>query len=337
MSGWIESLNWLSAAWAPWLWRACWQGAIVIAIAWLLTLVLRNWSPRLRSWIWRIAYLKLLLLLVWTGTINLPLLPTEGAGGAAQGAVSRTISQPTHTAERSAASDIRLAASNEANRAEPAAALIAEPTIPQSSATSVTLNWTVILAIVWLCGAIAVYIALIIDAARVVRLAHSASAIEDPDLENLLDEVCRQMNMTSRVRLRVSKSARGPMLVRFIHAAIVLPSAMFSSFNRDEIRLILAHELAHIKRRDLAWNAVGAPVHVLLYFHPLVWLAHRCARQEQEMACDELVVTRLNITHAAYGQTLLKIVQQIGRGLRAGALAVGTSASQKILRGDYAP
>jgi beta-lactamase regulating signal transducer with metallopeptidase domain len=332
MSGWIESLNWPSAAWAPWLWRACWQGAIVIAIAWLLTLALRNWSPRIRSWIWRIAYLKLLLLLVWTGAIELPILRPEGTGGGAQGAVGQSISEPGHTPERAAPPTDHLAIVPK--DVEPAPAILpapAEPTIERSPATSVTFNWTAILAIVWLGGAMAILIALILDAARVIRLAHWARPIEDPEREKLLADVCRQMNMKPRMQIRASQSVRGPMLVRFVRPAILLPSAMLANLNHDEIRLILAHELAHIKRRDLAWNALAAPVHVLLYFHPLVWLAHRCARQEQEMACDELVITRLNIERQAYGETLIKVIKQIGCGFRGGALAVGMSASHKTL------
>ena len=73
----IPLLNDFSGPWAAWIWRATWQGAIVVAAAWLLTLLLRSRSPRFRSWIWRLAYLKLLVLLVWTTPLQLPLLPAE--------------------------------------------------------------------------------------------------------------------------------------------------------------------------------------------------------------------------------------------------------------------
>src|SRR5436853_1361988 len=104
-----------------------------------------------------------------------------------------------------------------------------------------------------------------------------------------------------------------------------------SSLTPDDIRLVLAHELAHVKRHDLAWNGLAAIVHSLLYFHPLVWLAHRVARQEQEMACDELAVTRLDIQPHNFGRLLIKIAYQISPTLCPGLAAIGMSGSFKTL------
>ncbi|HZZ28873.1 MAG TPA: hypothetical protein VFE46_12800, partial [Pirellulales bacterium] len=81
MSAWLASLYAAGPGWGAWMWRICWQAALVIAIAWLLTLLLRQRSSRLRSWIWRLAYVKLLLLFVWTSPIRLPLLPAGQESG----------------------------------------------------------------------------------------------------------------------------------------------------------------------------------------------------------------------------------------------------------------
>jgi hypothetical protein len=68
-----------------------------------------------------------------------------------------------------------------------------------------------------------------------------------------------------------------------------------------------------------------------LYFHPLVWLAHRWARQEQEMSCDELVVTRLGVERHEYGQMLVKVVRRLGRNLPTGMAVVGMASSYRTL------
>ena len=81
MIAWIIQLNSLSADWAAWLWRVCWQATVVIAIAWTLATAFHRWSPRLRSWIWRLAYLKLLLLLMWTTPVKLAILPAAESSG----------------------------------------------------------------------------------------------------------------------------------------------------------------------------------------------------------------------------------------------------------------
>src|SRR5262249_1964360 len=82
MTAWIDPMTAIGAAWSAWLGRVCWQAAVVVAAAWVLALVCRNWSPRLRSWIWRLAYLKLLVLLVWTTPVKLSLLPAAEETGA---------------------------------------------------------------------------------------------------------------------------------------------------------------------------------------------------------------------------------------------------------------
>src|SRR6478736_7348733 len=73
----IQWPNGFSDPWAAWIWRATWQAAIVIAVAWLLTVLLARQSPRFRSWIWRLAYIKLLVLLIWTTPLRLAVLPAE--------------------------------------------------------------------------------------------------------------------------------------------------------------------------------------------------------------------------------------------------------------------
>src|SRR5689334_4229326 len=71
----IEWLNATSSMWTDRFWIATWQAVIVIAIAWLLTTFLYRLSPRVRCWIWRLAYVKILLSLFWITPIELALLP----------------------------------------------------------------------------------------------------------------------------------------------------------------------------------------------------------------------------------------------------------------------
>jgi beta-lactamase regulating signal transducer with metallopeptidase domain len=59
-----------------------------------------------------------------------------------------------------------------------------------------------------------------------------------------------------------------------IHApAIIFPRSLLAACSRRELRLMLAHELAHLKRRDLQWGWLATAAHALFFFHPLVWIA----------------------------------------------------------------
>ena len=71
----MDSLNGFSSTWAEGMSRACWQGGLVILLIWALCRALTNMPPAAKCWLWRLAYLKLLVALVWATPIGLPLLP----------------------------------------------------------------------------------------------------------------------------------------------------------------------------------------------------------------------------------------------------------------------
>ena len=71
----MPDLTSLTAGWGASLWRATWQGSIAILIAYVLCRIFPRISPRLQSWIWRLAYLKLIVAFFWSAPLNLPLLP----------------------------------------------------------------------------------------------------------------------------------------------------------------------------------------------------------------------------------------------------------------------
>jgi len=69
-------VNAFASEWAEAMWRAIWQGSIVIlAVAGLATLTSRILRPAVRCWLWRIAFLKLAFALLWVNPIRLPVLP----------------------------------------------------------------------------------------------------------------------------------------------------------------------------------------------------------------------------------------------------------------------
>src|SRR5438874_2470071 len=72
-------LDSLATGWADGVLRASWQGGAALALAWVLCRVGASWPASLRCWFWRLAFLMLMLALVWTGPVELPLLPPSPA------------------------------------------------------------------------------------------------------------------------------------------------------------------------------------------------------------------------------------------------------------------
>ena len=69
---------------------------------------------------------------------------------------------------------------------------------------------------------------------------------------------------------------------------------------------MLGHELAHLKRHDLAWNWLPTVVGWLFFFHPLVWFMTRRWSEAQEAACDELLIQAEVARPVPYGRLLLE-------------------------------
>jgi beta-lactamase regulating signal transducer with metallopeptidase domain len=102
------------------------------------------------------------------------------------------------------------------------------------------------------------------------------------------------------------KGAIGPAVVGVIRPRIVTPNDFASRFSEEEWALVLAHERAHISRQDSRTNGLAATLQCLCWFNPLVHLGVYLMRIDQEMACDETVVTEFPDARRAYAQALLK-------------------------------
>ena len=105
---------------------------------------------------------------------------------------------------------------------------------------------------------------------------------------------------------RASSPGVGPAIVGVIRPRLILPADFETRFEPGERALILAHERTHLASGHAAINAVVALVQAVNWFNPLAHLAARCARLDQELACDAAVVSRCSGERHTYARALLK-------------------------------
>lgn len=104
----------------------------------------------------------------------------------------------------------------------------------------------------------------------------------------------------------VRRGVAGPAVAGFLDPQVVLPSDFAARFTLAEQRLILVHEDVHLERHDTRINTLVAAARCIFWFNPLVHLAARVMRIDQEASCDAAVVDRRPIQRRAYAETLLK-------------------------------
>lgn len=97
-----------------------------------------------------------------------------------------------------------------------------------------------------------------------------------------------------------------PAVVGAWRPRIVMPADAMSRYDAHERRLMLAHERMHITRGDLLANAAVAGLRCVFWFNPLLHLAARRFRDDQELACDQAVIARHPQARRAYGEAMFK-------------------------------
>lgn len=108
------------------------------------------------------------------------------------------------------------------------------------------------------------------------------------------------------VRILESKEVASPVAVGFLHPAIIVPQGLASKLAAAELDAVLAHERAHLERRDDWANLLGRLVAAILWFHPLAWFILRRLDIERELACDACAVNRTGDARA-YAALLVKL------------------------------
>ncbi|HVI04669.1 MAG TPA: M56 family metallopeptidase [Sphingomicrobium sp.] len=156
-----------------------------------------------------------------------------------------------------------------------------------------------------------------IAALLVLRLAVSFWQIEklrresrdiDAGFNQVAAEALEHSGLKRRVRFCSSTEVAVPTTIGFFRPTVVLPRWALSELSREELKLVLLHELAHLGRGDDWTNLFQKLLKSLFFFHPaLYWIEARLAL-EREMACDELVIEETRNPHA-YGRSLVSLAQ----------------------------
>jgi beta-lactamase regulating signal transducer with metallopeptidase domain len=149
------------------------------------------------------------------------------------------------------------------------------------------LPWCVV---AWLCG-VALFSVRLIGGWRVtVRLRTAGVRPAPSEWQRSLEDLVRRMRVSAPVRLLVSSRAAVPMVVGWLRPVVLMPTAALLGLPPEQVQALLAHELAHILRRDYLVNVLQNIAEALLFYHPAVWWVSGQIRAERELCCDDLAV-----------------------------------------------
>ena len=316
MLHWLTSPEWANTVKA--LLHTLWQGAI---IAVLLGLALRRLDSSVLRYRCSLAALVGIML----------------AGLVTWAVLNRPVLQPV---SHSPASQNQRAAAPEANNNLPPLVV----SFPPGESKPVELRWTAWLALLWLAGATVMLGRAGIQLAGAERLRRSSCPLDDPQIANLLAEARRAVGLARRVRIAVTDKLTSPAIVGVLVPTLVLPLSLTTTLTPEQIRFVLLHELAHIRRGDYFANLFQLFVEALLFFNPAVWWISRQLRVEREVCCDTLAI-ELSGAPVDYARTLVHVAENVLSSAPVAAPAFGdnrdpsslTDRVQRLLVPGYRP
>jgi protocatechuate 3,4-dioxygenase beta subunit len=173
---------------------------------------------------------------------------------------------------------------------------------------------------VWFVGSLASFLRLLYSNREVVRLKRMAGTEPGPETSVEVEALKRALSVTAPVDVRIGPHDMSPMTCGLLRQMILMPpaSALWTAQRR---RLVLAHELAHAKRRDGLTQTIAGIVCALYWFHPAAWLAARRMGLERERACDDVVLS-LGVDAGDYVEQLLGIAREINSKYSPAAVAM---------------
>jgi bla regulator protein BlaR1 len=145
-----------------------------------------------------------------------------------------------------------------------------------------------VLVAAWLLGVGAMTGRLLLALGYVRRLRrHRAQAV--PQVwQQCLARLSQRAGLARPVALVASALVPSPLVLGYFKPVILLPLSILSQLAPAELEMILAHELAHILRKDYLFNFLQSVAETVFFYHPAVWFLSAVLHAERENCCDDL-------------------------------------------------
>ena len=258
-----------------------WQSTLVVGAIALLTLGLRRTLAQTRYWIWFAASMKFL--------VPFAALTSIGAQFQWRAALPATPAEWT----------VFIASAS-----QPFSAPLADMALPRAMRPDAGLPIAMIVAATWALGCVAILSVWLLRWRRVSAAVRAGAPITSGRIHDIFTRLAE----SSTLPLVASDTSLEPGVFGIVRPVLLWPRDIDDRLDDAQVHAILAHELAHVQRRDNLTATAHMLVEAVFWFHPLVWWIGSRLVDERERACDEEVLRLGNEPHV-YAESILKTCQ----------------------------
>jgi hypothetical protein len=296
------------------------KGAVLIGFAGLTALAMHRQSASMRSLVWAFALAAVVLLpvvTVLTPMWEVPILPNIFA----RPDIITELPDDALVDETGAA----LGISSQEKDLGDADSL--------GGLAGLGLSWLGWATLAWMVGGV-VFLGWFLTGKGVLWwICTKADTVKQGPWNALLRQICAELGISRRVRLFRSHHATVAFTSGIRQPALILPAAA-DGWTEESVRLVMLHELAHVKRWDTLTEVLAQIATILYWFHPLVWLAAHWFRVERERACDDMVLNS-GSKPSEYASQLMEVARSLGLARRplwqAAAISQGSSLKNRLM------
>jgi beta-lactamase regulating signal transducer with metallopeptidase domain len=271
------------------------RGAIVIAIAALITFLLRNRSAALRHHVWATAVVVQLALVAFIPvlpTITLPIVPV----------ITADFDAPLVSAYN--AEEVAAPPGGPTTTTQ-------EPPAGPAPVTKQPRTFADYLFLIWAIGGGLILARFLIGTLLMARIAYKGERVDDGEWLVLAQRVARELGITRPVTMIWGDKVSVPITWGVLYPMILLPESA-REWPIERRRFVLVHEMAHVKRFDALTQFLAQITAAVFWFSPFVWIAEWRMRIEREHACDDTVLKH-GTEPTRYADELLQMVRSLVR------------------------
>jgi beta-lactamase regulating signal transducer with metallopeptidase domain len=177
----------------------------------------------------------------------------------------------------------------------------------------------------WVGGIVVLFARAVGSLGRARALVRKSVRVSSDHWSDVIAGAAREAGAVADVRL--SDAVESPAVTGVLRSTVLVPTDA-DGWSKERKRVVLVHELAHVKRRDGLAQVLADVACAVSWFNPLAWLCARRLRVERELAADDAVLAS-GVRPSAYAEELLALAGGEARG--ALAMAERTSIGNRVV------
>ena len=272
-------------------------------------------SSKIMSFLW----IMILMRLLFPITIDSPIHMDKMIPDRAESEIASLQPQTTEDTEKTGnyiqtKPDVTVSNTVNAANEQPEVKKVTSSFFEQATGYMESISIWMYVCIIWALGAIVLFFKKIIGYSRFKSRVKKCKRMDDLLLIKAFRNSKRQLGINKHVSLLSCKYINIPITFGVINPVILLPHSFQDKIDNQKLRMIVMHELCHIKRLDVLKNYLWLIATTIYWFNPLVWIAYKNYASTIELICDELVLKNVsNEESYVYSESLLDVMKLSNR------------------------